>query len=169
MRDQHDQDSPDQDEVEIEDLGTPDNGLSRYIFTLGKKWQAAALLRGRLVATLVALALLIAVLQPGSSGTNTRTPGTPHAVPGSSSSSTIYLIDCGITVNVNSLPSNVVVWEQVMSTPAAQECSFFSRPGSQCPPLRSSQQQATTPPGQKGTIDCSVGTPSRSGNPGKNH
>ena len=34
MRDQHEQDNRDLDEVEIEDLGAPDSGISRYFFTL---------------------------------------------------------------------------------------------------------------------------------------
>lgn len=125
MHDQHERDTCRQGEVEIEDLGAPDRGLIRYLFNLGEKWYGVAPLRARLVTSLLALALLIAVLLPGASAANTPTSGAPHAAPGDSSPSTIYLIDCGTTVNVNSLPSQVYVWEQVVSTPAAQECNFF--------------------------------------------
>jgi hypothetical protein len=168
MSDRHEQDTWDQDEVEIVDLGAPDRGLSRHVFTLGAKWRAVAPFRSSLVAPLVALALLIAILQPGSSGVNTRTSGAPHSVPGDTLPSTIYLIDCGITINVNDLPPHVYTWEQVMSTPSTEECSFFSHPGSKCP---TPQQLSSTPPAnQRVGIVCSTGTPLPvpSGTAGKN-
>jgi hypothetical protein len=158
MRDQHEEDPRDQDEIEIEDLGAPTRGINRYVFNLGEKWRTVAPLRARIVTSLLALALLIAVLLPGASGANTRTSGAPHAAPANSSPSTIYLIDCGMTVNVNSLPSQVYVWEQVVSTPAAQECNFFRHPASKCP---TPQQLLSTPPpiGQGVVWTCNAGTP----------
>ncbi len=168
MSNQQEQDTWEQEDVEIVDLGAPDRGLSRYIFTLGEKWQVVAPLRIRLFALLIAFCLLLAVLQPGSSGINTSTPTSPHAVPGYSLPSTIYLVDCGITINTNSLPANNFVWEQVMSTPSTQECSFFSQPANQCPLL---QQLLSTPStSQIVNILCSVGVPSPvpAGKNGKN-
>ena len=157
MHDQQERDTMDQDKVEIIDLGAPDRGLSRYFFTLGEKWRTIASLSARLVMSVVTLCLLIAVLLPGSSGMNTRTPGAPHAVPTYPLPSTIYLIDCGTTINISSTPGQVFIWEQVISTPAAQECDNSSRPGSQCP---MPQQLLPTPStSQEVDISCSVGTP----------
>jgi len=165
MHDQHEQDTWDQDEVEIVDLGAPDRGLSRYFFALGKQWQAAASLRAKLVALLIALCLLIAVLQPGSSGVNSRIPGTPHPVPTYTLPSTIYIIDCVTTSNIISSSGQTTTWQQLVSTPSAQGCSFSSLPDSQCP---IPQQLLSTPPtGQGLVILCSNGTPS-SVSPGKN-
>src|SRR5690242_21698522 len=99
MSDQHEQDTWDQDEVEIADLGAPDRGLSRYLFALGEHWRAAAPFRARLITLLVALCLLIAILQAGSSSANNQSSGAPRAAPENPLPSTIYLIDSGTTVN----------------------------------------------------------------------
>lgn len=160
MSDQHEQDTWDQDGVEIVDLGAPDRGLSRYIFTLGVQWRAAAHLRARLITLVVALCLLIAVLQSGSSGVNTRTPGTPgapHTAPIYSYPSTIYIIVCDTKINISSSPGQAITWQQLESTPSAQGCSFSSPPGSPCP---MPQQLLSTPStGQGAVIVCSAGTP----------
>ena len=166
MSDQHEQDTWDQDEVEIVDLGAPERGLSRYFFTLGENWRAAASFRARLVAMVVALGLLIAVLQPASSGVNISTPDAPHTAPTYSLPSTIYIIDCVTTSNISISPGQPITWQQLVSNPA-QGCNSSSRPGSQCP---ISQQLPSTPPtNQEWTSVCSVGTPlpAPSGNPGK--
>jgi hypothetical protein len=156
MSDLHEQDTWDQDEVEIVDLGAPDRGLSRYLFTLGEKWHAAAPLRARLITLAVALGLLIAVLQPGSSDVNTRTPGAPHTMPTHSLPSTIYIIDCVTTSSIASAPGQAITWQQLASTPSAQECGSSSHPGSQCP---LPQQLLSTPSSRGVNIVCSIDTP----------
>ncbi|HEY6542596.1 MAG TPA: hypothetical protein VIZ18_16755 [Ktedonobacteraceae bacterium] len=156
MSDPHEQDTWDQDEVEIVDLGAPDRGLSRYFFNLGENLQATAPLRAKLVSMVVALCLLIAVLQPASSGMNTRTPGAPHTMPTYSLPSTIYIIDCVTISNTSSSPAQANTWQQLVSRPSAQGCSSSSRPGSQCYPL---PQLLLTPSSQGVVIGCSVGTP----------
>lgn len=157
MSDQHEQDTGDQDEVEFVDLGAPDRGLSRYLFTLGEKWQAVAPLSARLVALVIALCLLIATLQPGSSGPNAGTPAAPHIVPSYSHSSTIYIIDCVMIISTSSSPGQAITSQQWASTPSAQECSFSVQPGSQCPTPQ--QLLPTLSPNQNVSILCSVGTP----------
>lgn len=168
MSDQHNQNTWDQDEVKIEDLGTPDRGIGRYLFSLGEKWQTAGPLRAKLFTLLIALCLLLAVLQSGASGVHTQTSGAPHTAPGNSSPSTIYLIDCGTTINVNDLPGQTYVWEQVVSTPPAQECDFLSHPGNTC---LTPQQLMSTPSINKPVEwSCSEGRPSpgAAGKNGKN-
>ena len=158
MRDQHEQDAWDQDEVEIEDLGAPDRGLSRYFFTLGEKWHTAGPLRARFVTLLVALCLLIAVLQSGSSGVNNQASGAPRVIPRPPLHSTIDIIECAITIDISSSSGQPFTWQKLVSTPSAQECSFSISPGSQCP---MPQQLLPTPTtGQGWIIACSNGTPS---------
>ena len=166
MSDQHEQGPWGQDEVEIIDLDVPDKGLSRYVFTLGERWHAAASLRARLVALVIAFGLLIAVLQPGSSGVNTRTPGSLRTVPRSSFHFTIYILDCVAPISISGPPGQAITWHRFVSTPTAQEWSFSIRPGSQC---LLPQQLIPTPSSQEVVIGCSVRTPLpvRSGKDGK--
>lgn len=157
MSDEHEQDTWEQDEVEIVDLGAPDRGLSRYIFRLGEKWQAVAPFRGRFVALVIALCLLMTALQSGSTGANNQVPGAPHAVPTRTHSSTIYIIDCISTISVSSYPDQASNLQQWTSTPTTQKCSFSVQPDSLC----TMQQQLTPPPSSQGAAwVCNVGTPS---------
>ena len=171
MSDQHKQDTLDQDEVEIVDLGAPDTGLSKYFFILGKKWQAAAPFRARLITPVVALCLLIAVLQPGSSAMNNRTSGAPHTMPIYSYPSTIYIIVCDTKINISNSPGQAITWQQLESTPSVQGCSFPGPPDSPCP---TSQQLRSTPPtSQRAVLVCSSRTPlpvprGKNGKNGKN-
>ena len=152
MSDIHEQDTWDQDEVEIVDLGTPEGGLSRYFFTLGEKWHAAASLRVKLVALVVALSLLIAVLQTGSSFVNNQTPNAPLTVPAYSTPDPIYNIHC-VTAN-DITPGKAIILHQFLSTASAQGC-FSSGSGSKC----SSWQFQSTSSTQGLIYVCGAGTP----------
>jgi hypothetical protein len=115
MSDFHEQDTGDQDEVEIVDLGAPDKGLSRYFFTLGEKWHAAASLRVKLVVLVVALSLLIAVLQPGSSFVNNQTPDARLLIP---TYALPYKIDCTTAISITT--SQEITWHLFSSTSSNQ-------------------------------------------------
>src|SRR5450759_3489361 len=118
MSDFHEQDTGDQDEVEIVDLGAPDQGLSRYVFTLGEKWHAAASLRVKLVVLVVALSLLTAVLQPGSSFVNNQIPGAHLPTPMYALPYKIDTIDCATAII--STTSQEITWHQFSSTSSSQ-------------------------------------------------
>jgi hypothetical protein len=153
MSDFHEQDSWEQDEVEIVDLGTPERGLSRYFFTLGEKWHAAASLHVKLVALVVALSLLIAVLQTGSSFVNNQAPNAPLTVPAYSTPDIINNIHCVTSNDIT--PGQAITLHQFLSTSSTQACIFLSSPGSPC----SSWQFRSTSSAQGVVIDCSAGTP----------
>ncbi len=81
MRDQHEPDTWNQDDVEIEDLGAPDRGFSRYLFALGEQWHTAGPLRARFFTLLIALCLLLAVLQSGEHSNSRRSTDRSPAFP----------------------------------------------------------------------------------------
>lgn len=159
MSDQYEQDTWDQDEVEIVDLGAPDRGFSKYVFALGANWHAAAPFRTRLVTLLAALCLLVAVLQPGASVVSSQPSGASHIAPRPSLHSTIYIIDCATTIMFTNSPDQATTWQQAVSTPSAQWCSFSSLPDGQCPSHILQQLPYDPSTGQGQAFVCSVGTP----------
>ena len=115
----HEQDTWDQDEVEIVDLGAPDKGFSRYLFTLGEKWHVAAYLRVKLVALVFVLSLFVAVLQSGSSFVNNQAPSAHPPVP---TNSLPHKIECAATIIINS--DQKITWQlSTSSSPVYYVCS----------------------------------------------
>lgn len=153
MSDFHEQDIWDQDEVEIVDLGIPERGFSRYFFTLGEKWHATASLHVKLAAPLVALCLLIAVLQAGSSFVNNQTPTAPLTVPIYSTPDSIYNIHCVTASDIT--PGQAIILHQFLSTSSTQMCIFSSGSGSHC----SSWQFQSASSTQGVIYVCGAGTP----------
>ncbi len=170
MRDQHKPDTWNQDDVEIEDLGAPDRGFSRYLFALGEQWHTAGPLRARFFTLLIALCLLLAVLQSGASRVNIQTPGAPQIAPRPSLHSTIYIFECATTIMFTNSHDQATTWQQVVSTPSAQWCSFSSLPDGQCPSRILQQLPYDPSTGQGQAFVCSVGTPlpASAGKNGKN-
>src|ERR1700694_3161379 len=111
MNNWHEQDTWDQNEVEIVDLGAPDKGFSRYFFTLGEKWRAAAYLRVKLVVLVFVLSLFVAVLQSSSSFVNNQTPSAHFPV---HTYSHPHTIECASMIIITN--GQEITWQRSLST-----------------------------------------------------
>jgi hypothetical protein len=128
MNDFHEQDAWDQNEVEIVDLGAPDKGFSRYFFTLGEKWHAAAYLRVKLVVLVFVLSLFVAVLQSSSSFVNNQTPSAHLPV---STYSLPHKIECAVAIIITN--GQEITWQQFLSTSSSQGVVYVCSSGTPLP------------------------------------
>lgn len=126
MSDLHERETWDQNEVEIVNLGAPDKGFSRYFFTLGEKWCAAAYLRVKLVVLAFMLSLFVTVLQSSSSFVNNQAPGAHLPAPTYSLPHTIECAAMIIIISGENTPGQEITWHTSLSTssgPAVYVCS----------------------------------------------
>lgn len=120
------QESWDEEEVQIEDLGAPRKGLAGLLFSFGEKWYAATRLRSMPVTLIRIAFLLLLLLLPGSAFLRTVTPiSRPASL---SSQQHITCIDIAIS------PTAVTTWlRQVAPTSHGgvifRECGPAQSPG----------------------------------------
>ena len=74
MDDFKEQDSWDEEEVRIENLGAPNKGLASFLFSCGEKLYAALRLRSMPAALLLIACLILFLILPGSSFLRTVAP-----------------------------------------------------------------------------------------------
>lgn len=102
MDDFKEQDSWNEEEVQIEDLDAPRKGLTGLLFSCGEKWYAATRLRSMPAALLLTVCLILFLILPGSAFLRTVAPISRSLAP--SSQQHITCID--ITIS----PTAVTTW-----------------------------------------------------------
>jgi hypothetical protein len=118
MNDSDEQDSWDGDRVEIVDLDVPGNTLNHFSFFPMEKLFTIALPPIKFVVFVLAISLLIAFLQPGSSFLNNQTTSTYRHVP---TSFPFHQTNaCAVTISIT--PGQTVVWP-LPSTPSPSSSS----------------------------------------------
>lgn len=116
------QEPGDENAIQIEDLGAPENRFSLLLFSLGKKWHAAVRLRTIPVALIYTICLVVLIFLPGSTllstGPVARTPRSA-----ASTSQQIY-VEC-VALNVN---ATTIVWQRSSSVPTPSGASVHTMP-----------------------------------------
>lgn len=111
----------DENAIQIEDLGAPENRFSLLLFSFGKKWHAAVRLRTIPAAFVYTICLVALFFLPGST---LLSPGPVARTPRAATFIHQQTYEC-VALNVN---ATAIVWQRSSSVPTPSGASVHTMP-----------------------------------------